>query len=243
MKCSLCTRVIATHSLCQSCTERVTGYLQTISVLWPDLEITLARLGRVHGRQYQRITPENAALPFRPETAVVANQIRDRLIQWARIVSADTRIMLPPKHDPRILARWLSGRIAHWDMGNYAGPFFRDLSRMRAMIVRAIDLPVETVSLGPCPSCFMPRFVDQERTAVYRCACGLVVAVSEALAARQLRLENVLVTWPDLVALSGIPRRTLQRWRQTGRLQPAEIIESEPYWRCLDAVKLVQKYH
>jgi len=213
--------------LCDWCAQQWTVDLRNIEPLLHDL--TIAEAKRVRMTTTSTNTGGSNPLPYDTRAAEARAHLEATIAHlcftlgitvhpWQTTVAA--ALLLDRHRDPS----------THPSAPDLATSLRRATNRAFAVI----DRPRPTQYLGACPHCGLAMH-SPEGHATYTCACGQIVIVAHQLADRQAAMDDMLVTWDELLGSGVAHRATLFRWRKARRIIPKAEWMGQPMYRYGDA--------
>jgi hypothetical protein len=196
------------------------------------------------------------------------SEINDSLGYWMRVL-CEARGIVPPQLGAgrslgELQARWLYLNAAAITAYEDAETIVGDIEGHLEDIVRMVNRPVRVWFLGECESwderretpCGADLRVQEGNAEVICPRCHTTHSVHRLFLANVDRAERHIMPWKDLLRVSStmgdrqVPRRTLERWRATGQLQPhhwrgpdgeIELIECGPRYEPMYSWSDVQR--
>lgn len=246
--------------ICSTCSHDMAKALGDVPFLAEQLDVRLSRQARVGTGNGARSAEQ--ALPFDPFASRIADDLRNTLGTWVRVlVEADgdplcgpvcatvcghatcgaIRRRRRPGRALPALARWLLGRVgdlAHHEAGDEAKT---DICAAVERAERAVDRTADRWYAGPCDVCRRDMYA-QPSAGVVNCWCGAQYDVAERRAWLLDSAEDVLAHAALIArALSALGHKVgvdrLYKWAERGRIAPRSVdLRGRPLYRIGDVL-------
>lgn len=214
-----CDRPVGDGYCCQRCADRLSVALGDVPALWEELETVLVKQARYAAAEFRR---GEQALPFNDVASELGWVLRNTLGTWCRLVAEERGKTLPTDDAPS-MAKWLLSHV-EWLRHHRAGHEAVEevLSAVRE-IRKAVDRPAPRVYAGPCTECGGGMYAKPDAAVVWCRACGLEHSPTDMWLWMWQESQDKLVTAREAVILLGrmgyqIPQKTIEKWKQRGRL-------------------------
>lgn len=192
-------------------------------------------------------------------------EVAESVTYWCRTVAkhAGHTINTPALASQRLSAvaavhaAWMAANIGSVAAVDAAADIYGDVETHLGDITAAVNRPIPTRELGPCPSfihdesgriesvCGKPLWAPADEPEVYCRRCKTTHATNRLLWARFEEAQREPMTWARLCRVNKmqdhgwqIPLRTLQHWRHTEMLRPVGYAGGEPLYRWDDVRRL-----
>lgn len=240
--CTSCTRPATdAAAICHICTDEAARLLRGARVLIVELRTTIAKLDR---RTPPGLTASGheRSLIYDVHAARVLSDFADCIRGWASSVgkleglsSPITAWATPDRNDT---ASWLVAQLPVIRRHEFAATMLADLRRHTARALKEIDLPAQTVFLGPCATpvddgtCQAAVYAPLGRAEASCHSCGARHNVSERREWLLASLEELRVTAATARKLAlylgvDIGQSTIVDWRKAERIQALSPTEEE----------------
>lgn len=241
-------------ALCHLCTAEAVRLLRGTRALADELGVNVAKLDRTMTVPASR--PFGHPIPLSLPAAEVLWRLAATIVTWERAVrllpdlpKAMPAWKTPDRNDS---AAWLAAAMPTVRRHAFAGQLVADLRRAWADALRIIDLPAQTVFLGPCEA---SSFLDQCHAAVYAqigastavcSSCGAQHDVAERREWLLTSLEELAVTASMARRLAvylgvSMPESTISRWKTKGVVVPLSDTGVEVVFRFGDLLAQKRK--
>jgi hypothetical protein len=177
---------------------------------------------------------ENGKRTRQAEAVMLADAINNGLTTIVRDL-CESRGQEQPQLDTEGCARWLAEHVGAIACDESAGQWHAEIAAYVHRIERCIDRPLRRRWLGPCPTwddqerkaCGTDLYANEDAIEVYCRKCRATHNCNRLKLLQQGDLERQRITWDKLLKANKdqpdefrVSERTLQLWRQQGRLRP-----------------------
>jgi hypothetical protein len=205
--------------ICGGCVNGVEKDLASVTALWDELTITLARQD-VIGGDGGRKSPE-VPLPFKPAASETMWVLTDTITSAAGDLADHLGMQFPLNP-----ARWLSANVDRLGSFPEAGRLVEEIRSAVRLAYSTIDRPPDRLFAGRCPArdCEEVLYAKPGDSAVKCQACDAEYDVEQR---RQRMLDAAAVlnvtkttalSWLKLLMDREVPDGTWRSWRTRGRL-------------------------
>jgi hypothetical protein len=237
-------------ALCAADIGRITRTIGTTPGLLADLAVTIAKQAKV-ADQTRKAKSLHAPAPANLDAIDKKHRLRAEFVNAALAVSRVSRDRAPASGSMAQLAWWLMPK-ADWFGHDFdtaeAGIAFLDA---HAAAVRAIDLPVEKIDVGPCGQgdCTERILAPRGRHTAKCAACGTIWDVQERRESAVLAAHVAPVPVPVIVKALGslgypVNLKAVEHWTQRGKLEPVgRNPKGQPLYQLAPAFYLAKALH